>query len=133
MTTRREVDEWIGATPDTKIPERVQQRVLERFGWKCYKTNIDLRNGAPYQIDHIVAICNGGQNRESNLAPIWEKLHPSKTQVDVNEKNAMDRRIRHHNGIRTAKHPMRKKDKKPRIITKPPLKRRDIFTGERYD
>lgn len=127
MTTRRIVDEWIGATPDTAIPERVEQRVLERFDWKCYRTGISLRNGAKYEIDHVKALCNGGENRESNLAPIWAPLHKEKTKVDVADKNAMDKKIRHHNGIRKAKSPMRRREKPERIITKPPVPRRNIY------
>jgi molybdopterin-biosynthesis enzyme MoeA-like protein len=46
---------------------------------------------------------NGGEHRESNLAPILDSAHKTKTAADVAQK-AMDARVRQkHLGIKTAK------------------------------
>lgn len=31
----RDVEEWIGKTPDSAIPKRVRLRVFERLGGQC--------------------------------------------------------------------------------------------------
>ena len=91
--TGRSVPEWIGKTPDTKIPPRVILRVLEKYGGKCAETGIKIRAGGGWQMDHIIALANGGENRETNLQPLITKAHKVKTAGDVATK-AKDRRIK---------------------------------------
>lgn len=82
----RTPDEWVGATPDTPIPPRVKARVFERHGGRCHRTGRLIRAGDAWQCDHVIALCNGGENRESNLAPILTDAHREKTAEDVAEK-----------------------------------------------
>lgn len=97
--TGRKVPEWVGKTPDTKIPPRVILRVLEAYGGKCAKTGVKIRPGTGWQMDHIIALANGGENRESNLQPLITKAHKEKTSDDVATK-AKDRRVKaKHLGI----------------------------------
>ena len=97
--TGRKVPEWIGKTPDTKIPPRVILRVLEKYGGKCAETGVKIRAGGGWQMDHIIALTNGGENRETNLQPLITKAHKEKTAADVATK-AKDRRIKSkHLGI----------------------------------
>ena len=88
----RETPEWIGKTPDTPIPPRVKLRVFEAYGGKCYITGKKLSAGE-VDFDHIKALCNGGENRESNIAPIWRPAHKEKTAQDVAMKSK-DRRVK---------------------------------------
>jgi 5-methylcytosine-specific restriction endonuclease McrA len=90
--TLRQVPEWIGKTPDTPVPKAVKTRLLLRYGGKCYRTGHRFRPGDAIEFDHIVALCNGGENRESNLAPILGgKPHQEKTKTDRDEKTKTDR------------------------------------------
>jgi 5-methylcytosine-specific restriction endonuclease McrA len=98
MTVTRSTPEWIGKTPDTPPPPRVKLRIFEAHGGKCYVTGRKLSAGE-FDFDHIIALCNGGENRESNLAPIWKPAHKEKTAQDVAQKSK-DRRVRQkHLGI----------------------------------
>ncbi len=58
----REVAEWIGKTDDSMPPERVRLRILRRYNFTCYKTGVPIAPGSKWQLDHIIAIINGGKN-----------------------------------------------------------------------
>ena len=51
-------------------------------------------------MDHIVALCNGGEHRESNLAPILREVHKIKTAEDRGTKAKTDRMRLKHLGIK---------------------------------
>jgi 5-methylcytosine-specific restriction endonuclease McrA len=88
----REVPEWFGATPDTPAPERVRQRVFMRYGGKCHWTGRKIMPGDDWDLDHVKALRNGGENREANLAPILRgKPHKEKTAQDRTETADTDR------------------------------------------
>ena len=88
----RAVKEWIGKTDDTAIPPRVKLRIFEKYDGKCYATQRKLSAGE-YDFDHITALCNGGENRESNIGPIYRPAHREKTSKDVAMKSK-DRRVK---------------------------------------
>ena len=88
----RKTPEWIGKTDDTAIPPRVKLRIFEAYDGKCYQTGRKLSAGE-YDFDHVTALCNGGENRETNLAPIYRPAHREKTKHDVAQK-AKDRRVK---------------------------------------
>lgn len=97
----REVPEWIGANDDTPIPKRVKLRVLLKYQGRCYKTGHKFRPGDPIEFDHVIALCNGGENREGNIAPILGgKPHKAKTADDVAEKARVDSIRAKHLGVR---------------------------------
>lgn len=106
-TAARSVPEWIGAAPDAKIPPRVRARVFGDHGGICYLSNRRIRSGEAWECDHIIALCNGGEHRESNLAPALCEPHKIKTKADVREKSKVARIRKRHLGI-----------KKPRTITR---------------
>ena len=91
--TGRKVPEWIGKTPDTKIPTRVILRVLEAYGGKCAETGVKIGPLGGWQMDHIIALANGGENRETNLQPLITIAHKEKTAGDVAQKSK-DRRVK---------------------------------------
>ena len=66
----RTVPEWIGETPATALPLRVKLRVFDRHGGRCHWSGKKIAAGDRWDVDHICALANGGENRESNLAPI---------------------------------------------------------------
>ena len=96
----RTVDEWIGKTDDDKIPDRVRLRVFERHGGKCYLSGRTIRAGDKWELDHIIAIANGGQHRESNLAPVLALEHREKTKSDRRTKSKIDRQRKRHIGVK---------------------------------
>jgi 5-methylcytosine-specific restriction endonuclease McrA len=91
--TSRSTEEWIGRTPDSAIPVRVRRRVFYRYDGKCHLSGREIRPGDLWDCDHIVALVNGGEHREANLAPALRDKHREKTAEDVAEK-ARSNRIR---------------------------------------
>lgn len=98
--TGRSLPEWIGATPDARIPDRVKLRIWEREDGRCWITGHKIRPGDDFDFDHKVALCNGGTHSESNLAPALRDAHRKKTAADVAERAKTDRIKRRHLGIR---------------------------------
>lgn len=102
----RKVSEWIGKTDDTKIPPRVILRVFLRFEGKCQcGCGLKIRSADRWDCDHRVALCNGGEHRESNLRPYLRDHHKIKTRADVALRAKTDRIRKRNIGI-----------KKPRTI-----------------
>jgi 5-methylcytosine-specific restriction endonuclease McrA len=96
----RSTNEWIGKHDDAAIPPRVRLRVFERHAGICHISRRRIRAGEPWDCDHIVALCNGGEHRESNLAPALKALHKAKTAADIAEKSRVYRKRAAHLGIR---------------------------------
>lgn len=98
----RSTPEWIGATDDTAIPSRVKMRIWFKHDGICAgKCKRKLRAGDEPQYDHIVALCNGGQNRESNFQLLCAWCHKEKTGDDVAEKSLVYRKQLSHGGIKS--------------------------------
>lgn len=102
--TGRSVKEWIGATPDTAIPPRVRLRVFETAGGRCAECGRKIMPGERWDCDHIVALANGGENRERNLRVLCCNCHKVKTAEDMAEKKIIRRKREKFLGI----HPKRK-------------------------
>lgn len=97
----RSTAEWIGRTDDSRPPPRVRLRVFEAHGGRCHISGRKIEAGDAWDLDHIVALVNGGENRETNLAPALKDKHREKTARDVAQK-AKDRSVRaKHLGIKT--------------------------------
>lgn len=96
----RSVPEWIGKTDDAKIPPRVALRVFERHNGVCHISGRRIRAGEAWDCDHVVALCNGGEHREANLAPALKEPHRIKTKADVREKSKVARLQKRHLGIK---------------------------------
>ncbi|MGA7809656.1 HNH endonuclease [Bradyrhizobium sp.] len=95
------MSEWIGKTPDASIPARVRLRVFERYGGRCHFSGRRIMAGEHWDCDHILALCNGGEHREANLAPILRgKPHKEKTAADVAEKSRVYRKRANHVGVK---------------------------------
>ena len=53
-----------------------------------------------WEVDHIVAIINGGENRETNLQALCSSCHAAKTAGDVAEKASVSRVKAKHVGVK---------------------------------
>lgn len=126
----RSVPEWIGKTPDQKVPDRVRLRVLERYNRTCYLTGNPIAPGSAWELEHVVAIILGGEHRESNLAPALVDPHKRKTATEMAVKAKIADVAKAAYGITRpkAKIPSRPKAAKPpRDVLPPPRRTRDIF------
>lgn len=94
----RRVPEWIGKTPDAKVPPRVRLRVFMDYEGRCWLSGRKIAPGEPWDLDHKVALANGGEHRESNLAPALKDKHRAKTAADVAEKSSVYRKASKHHG-----------------------------------
>jgi 5-methylcytosine-specific restriction enzyme A len=104
----RTVPEWIGKTPDARVPARVRLRVFEAHGGRCHISGRKIMAGEPWDLDHVVALVNGGEHRESNLAPALRDKHRAKTAADVAEKAAVYAKRAAHVGAKTDPRPKMK-------------------------
>jgi 5-methylcytosine-specific restriction protein A len=95
----RTVDEWIGRDDDDRPPPRVRVRIFERHKGRCGLTNRIIRPGDEWDVDHIVALCNGGSNRESNMVPVLKAPHREKTKRDLKVKGKIARVRKRYLGI----------------------------------
>lgn len=101
----RSVPEWIGRTDDAKVPGHVRMRIFLAHEGKCHITGRKIMPADYWDLEHKIALCNGGEHRESNMAPALRDPHRIKTRADVKQKAKVDRLRKRHMGI-----------KKPRTI-----------------
>ena len=85
----RQVPPWEGKTDDTPIPARVKIRIFERAGGRCARCTLVICGSLLPAFDHMVALVNGGGNRESNIELLCTPCHGLKTKIDVAEKSQM--------------------------------------------
>lgn len=103
----RGIDEWVGKTDDQAIPLRVVLRVLDSHGGRCAcGCGCEIGPGVNWVVDHVIALINGGENRESNLQPLLTEHHKPKTRNDVRTKAKIARVKSKHLGLRRSSRPM---------------------------
>lgn len=95
----RSVPEWIGKTDDAKVPPRVKARIFLREDGRCHLTGRRIRVCDPWDLDHKIALINGGEHRESNLFPALRDKHREKTAEDVAVKTKTARVRAKHLGL----------------------------------
>lgn len=75
--------------------------MFDAWGCKCgWCSNFII--GERWAVDHIVALCNGGENREKNLWPLCVSCHADKTRCDLTEKTKVARVRKKHLGLKRA-------------------------------
>lgn len=99
----RAVKEWIGRTDDSRVPPRVRLRIFDLHEGRCHISGRKIRQGEAWELEHIVALCNGGEHRESNMAPALAKPHKAKTASDIAEKAVTARKRKHLLGVKRPK------------------------------
>lgn len=94
----RSIPEWIGATPDSKVPDRVRDRVFARSQGRCYLTGRKIMPGDQWELEHVKPLSMGGEHRESNLRPAVAEPHREKTSAEASARAKADRLRRKANG-----------------------------------
>lgn len=89
--TGRSVPEWIGKTPDSKVPERVRLRVFLAHGGVCHISRRPIRVGEAWELEHVKPLSMGGEHRETNMAPALVMAHREKTSREAGERAKADR------------------------------------------
>lgn len=74
----RTVKEWIGKTDDSMPGKPVRERLLRIFP-ACYLCTRPFVAGDKVELDHKVALRDGGENRERNLRPVHKHCHATKS------------------------------------------------------
>lgn len=100
LDTRRPVPEWVGKKPTTKAPQSVYLRLWERQGGRCAISGNKMYPGDEKDVDHIIPLRDGGQNKESNLQIVLRSEHRKKTAAE-NKQRAYDDRVKAgHRGLK---------------------------------
>lgn len=102
----RSTEEWVGKTPDAMPPPHVRLRIFRDHGGVCRWSKVKIRAGDKWAVDHVKAIIEGGENRESNMAPILHgkgSAHAAKTAREQARKAKADRMAMAAFGIRKRK------------------------------
>jgi len=103
----RSTKEWIGKNDDAKVPDYVRLRIFNRDNGICHISGRKITAADTWELEHKIALCNGGEHRESNMAPALTAPHKVKTKQDRAVKSKNDRVQERHLGI-----------KKPRTMTR---------------
>lgn len=94
----RSIEEWIGKTPDSAVPDRVRDRIFVRFQGRCQLSQIKIRPGDAWELHHEKALSLGGEHRESNLVPVLPEPHKVETAKQKEDTSKADRVGRKHRG-----------------------------------
>jgi 5-methylcytosine-specific restriction enzyme A len=118
----RSVAEWIGKTPDSRPPPHVLLRIFDRYKGKCHISGAPIGVKDKWQAEHIKRVEDGGENRESNLAPALIEPHKLKTKEETKRGKKADRARMKHVGVekRKAEIAQRPKEEKPPAKALPP-------------
>lgn len=99
MSEQRSVPEWIADHPDQAIPKAVRLRIFARYRGRCYLSGRAIRAGDRWEAEHVIALANGGEHREGNLAPALVEPHKVKTKADAAIRSKINRVRAKHLGI----------------------------------
>lgn len=84
---RERHQEWIGKNDRVMPPESVQLRILRRHDGYCAGScQRKLMLGEKWDLDHKIALEDGGENRESNLQPLCKACHQPKTAAENSQR-----------------------------------------------
>lgn len=90
----RAVEEWVGATADSAVPDRVRDRVFTKAERRCTICRRPLRAGEKWTCEHVIALINWREteaephgNRETNLGVTCCNCLQPKNAADVGEKS----------------------------------------------
>jgi 5-methylcytosine-specific restriction endonuclease McrA len=92
----RAVEEWTGKTDDSVAPPRIRLRVFERCKGRCGICDRVIHAGERWTLEHVIAICNGGPNCESNMDITCCNCLAAKNAADVAEKSKVARTAKKH-------------------------------------
>lgn len=95
----RSVPEWIGKSDDSRPTKAVRLRIWDRHGGICHICSLPIQVGEEWHADHILALIEGGENREMNLAPAHARCNTTKAAGETSRKSASNRKKSKHIGI----------------------------------
>jgi 5-methylcytosine-specific restriction enzyme A len=127
----RSVPEWIGKTDDHRAPGSVRDRIMARDS-SCHLCGQPIQTAQKWDLDHVKALINGGENREGNLRPAHRKCHVAKSAADVAEKAKVAAIRKKHVGITRPAQSIKSPgfpvtEKAAKRQSKPPLPRRPLY------
>jgi 5-methylcytosine-specific restriction endonuclease McrA len=102
----RAVQEWIGKNDDSKVPDHVRLRIFRNAEGICHISGRKIALGEPWQLEHVIPLHAGGQNRESNLRPALVDPHKIKTAKEMARKAKGDAQAKFSLGIKPDKRPI---------------------------
>ena len=79
----RTVPEWVGRTDDSMPGKNVRDRISLRTGDACAECRKPFGPANRPHCDHIVALADEGENRESNLQMLCKQCHGAKTSAEA--------------------------------------------------
>lgn len=95
----RTVKEWIGKTDDSKPPPSVRARIFLTHKGICHISKRPIGPADKWECEHVKAIWEGGENRESNMRPALVEPHARKTAEEAGRRAKADRIRQKHLGI----------------------------------
>jgi len=102
--TSRSVPEWIGRTPDSEPPPHVVRRIFDTHNGRCHITHCEIDPVRDeWHVEHVKSLRNGGQNRETNMAPAIIQAHLEKTAAENSAGAKADRIREKHLGLHKRK------------------------------
>lgn len=101
----RTVKEWIGKTDDSMPSPTVRLRIFLTHNSICHLCETKIQVGQKWDASHLKSIWDGGENRETNLAPAHRKCHRDHTSKEKTEQADANRKAMKHLGIKPRKSP----------------------------
>lgn len=89
----RSVPEWVGANDNAMPGALVRDRISKRQGDKCACCGRPFGPGVTAHCDHVIALADEGENRESNLQMLCNWCHVEKSAAEATAR-AKTRRVR---------------------------------------
>lgn len=96
----RTTEEWIAKNDDQAIPERVKLRIWEREKGRCHLTGKQIRPGDKYDFEHVIALADGGEHRETNLRLALRGIHRKKTAQEATARAKVRSKAKKYAGIK---------------------------------
>lgn len=95
----RSIEEWVGANPDARVPDKVRDRVFFRAKGICHISGRKIVVPRDrWQLEHVVPLSMGGEHREANMRPALTEAHKVKTAEEAGNRAKADRMRRKANG-----------------------------------
>lgn len=79
----RSVPEWVGRTDDSMPGKNVRNRISLRTGDACAECKKAFGPTNRPHCDHVLALADGGENREGNLQMLCTDCHKAKTSLEA--------------------------------------------------
>lgn len=125
----RSIQEWYGRTPDSMPPPSIRARIFTRAKGKCCLTDREIRPQDTWELHHVIGLLEGGENRESNLAPALTDPHKEETIKQRKRKAKSDSiRIKHIGANDSSPYPIKSAGFTKIVRDKPRIKKDELPT-----